>query len=54
MRKFKRILGAVLTFGLSEIMSKPDCLTDGVARVDDTDELKRAMNNGRVVFTKLK
>ena len=54
MRKFKRILGAVLTFGLSEIMSKPVCPTDSVVRVDDTDEMKRAMNEGRVVFTKLK
>jgi hypothetical protein len=54
MRKFKRILSAVLTFGLSEIIGKPCCPTDGVARVDDTDELKRTMNEGRVVFTKLK
>jgi hypothetical protein len=54
MRKFKRILGAVLTFGLSEIMGKPGRLPNGVARVDDTDELKCAMNEGRVVFTKLK
>ena len=47
-------MGAVLTFGLSEIMGKPVCPTDGVVRVDDTDGLKRAMNEGRVVFTKLK
>ena len=54
MRKFKRILGAVLTFGLSGIMGKPGCPADGVVRVDNTDELNRAMNKGRVVFTKLK
>ncbi len=54
MRKFKRILGAVLTFTLSEIMGKFGRPADGVVMVDDTDELKRAMNEGRVVFTKLK
>lgn len=54
MRKFKRILGAVLTFGLSEIMGKSGRPVDGVVMVDNTDELKRAMNEGRVVFTELK
>ena len=46
----RRIVTAILTFGLSEKMSsKP---TEGVTIVD-TDELRRAMCEGRVTFTKL-
>lgn len=46
----KRIIAAILTFGLSERMgSKP---TNGVT-MTDSDELRRAMAEGKVTFTEL-
>ena len=49
--RFKRILAAILTFGLSEIMGDytPN---DGVTMIG-IDELRRAMSEGKVTFTKL-
>ncbi len=48
--KIKRIIAAILTFGLSERMgSKP---TNGVT-MTDSDELRRAITEGKVTFTKL-
>jgi hypothetical protein len=49
--KFKRILAAILTFGLSERMGSytPN---DGVT-MTGVDELRRAMSEGKVTFTKL-
>lgn len=48
--KIKRIITAILTFGLSErIGSKP---TNGVT-MTDADELRRAMVEGKVTFTEL-
>jgi hypothetical protein len=48
--KIKRIIAAILTFGLSEKMdSKP---TNGVT-ILDTDELRRAIIEERVTFTEL-
>ena len=46
----RRIIAAILTFGLSERMrSRP---TEGVTMTDG-DELRRAMYEGRVTFTRL-
>lgn len=48
--KIKRIIAAILTFGLSERMgSKP---TNGVTVTDD-DELRRAIGEGKATFTEL-
>lgn len=48
--KIKRIIAAILTFGLSERMgSKP---TNG-ATMTDGDELRRAMAESNVTFTEL-
>ena len=48
--KIKRIIAAILTFGLSERMgSKP---TNGVTMTDG-DELRHAMAEDKVTFTKL-
>lgn len=48
--KIKRIIAAILTFGLSErIGSKP---TNGVIMTDG-DKLRRAIGEGKVTFTKL-
>lgn len=48
--KIKRIIAAILTFGLSERMgSKP---TNGVTMTDG-DELRRAMAEDKVTFTEL-
>lgn len=48
--KIKRIIAAILTFGLSERMdSKP---TNGVIMTDG-DELRRAIGEDKVTFTKL-
>ena len=49
--KIKRILAAILTFGLSERMGG-HTPNDGVTRVD-IDELRRAMLDGSVTFTEL-
>ena len=46
----RRIIAAILTFGLSERMSSRP--TEGVT-ITDGDELRRAMCEGRVTFTKL-
>ncbi len=46
----KRIIAAILTFGLSERMSSRP--TEGVT-IADSDELRRAMCEGRVTFTRL-
>ena len=48
--KIKRIIAAILTFGLSERMgSKP---TNGVTMTDG-DELRRAIGEGKVTLTEL-
>ena len=48
--KIKRIIAAILTFGLSERMgSKP---TNGVTMTDG-NELRRAIGEGKVTFTEL-
>ena len=48
--KIKRIIAAILTFGLSERMgNKP---TNGVTMTDG-DEFRRSMAEGKVTFTKL-
>ena len=50
MMKIKRIIAAILTFGLSERMgSKP---TNGVTMTDG-NELRRAIGEGKVTFTEL-
>ena len=48
--KIKRIIAAILTFGLSERMGLLP--TNGVT-ITDGDELRRAIGEGKVTFTKL-
>ena len=48
--KIKRIIAAILTFGLSERMGRKT--TNGVIMTDG-DELRRAISEGKVTFTEL-
>ena len=49
--KFKRMLSSILTFGLSERMGS--CTPNDVVTMTGVDELRRAMPEGKVTFTKL-
>ena len=47
---FRRIMGAILTFGMTEVMGES---TNGDVVMVDTEEFKHVLENGHITFTKL-